>query len=58
MPVKVLYGLYEGVGGLDISHHEIANDQIVSGLQHFIRYFEVEPKLFVRQNDVIGLIDN
>ena len=57
MAVAILDPLDEGVGVLDLFPHVLAQDKIVPRAQQFIRYSEVEPKLLVYQDDVIGLID-
>ena len=58
MVIEILDPLDKGFGILDFIRHVLSHDVIVFCFQQFIRDSEVEPKLLVCQNDVIGLIDH
>src|ERR1022692_96861 len=58
MAIEIFDPLDKSVGDLASIGYVLAHNKIVSRAQQFVRYPKVEPKLFVRQDDLIGLIDN
>src|SRR5271166_2216427 len=58
MAIEIFDPFDKSVGVLDSIGYVLAHNKIVSRVQQFLRYPKVEPKLFVRQDDLIGLIDS